>query len=163
MLLLLADMISLLASPPSQEQICAGRELVSYVISRRLKVRHQNTCSVALQSSSPFLISELFESASAFPMHCRALSLTRSPHSPLPPKKTHPGCLVVLQALYFYLSSDSKPKTCAALVLLSAVARHSVQSARQLAQAFDFSLSALAKLCRLPRYAWHLLDTEDFL
>ena len=65
------------------------------------------------------------------------------------------GIFTLMQALYFYLSSDSKPKSCAALVLLSAVARHSVQSARQLAHHFDFSLSSLAKLCRLPRYAWH--------
>lgn len=60
-----------------------------------------------------------------------------------------------MQALYFYLSSDSKPKMHASMVLLSAIARHSVQSARLLVHHFDFSLSALAKLCRLPRYAWH--------
>ena len=62
-----------------------------------------------------------------------------------------------MQALYFHLSSDSKLKSGAALVLLSAVARHSVQSARQLAHNFDFSLAALAKLCRLPRYDIPLL------
>ena len=64
------------------------------------------------------------------------------------------GVTLHMQALYFYLSSDSKPKSCAALVLLGALARHSVQSARQLAHSFDFSLAALAKLCRLPRYTW---------
>ena len=56
------------------------------------------------------------------------------------------------QALYFYLSADSKPKVHAALVLLSTVARHSVQSARQLVHSFDFTLSALPRLGRLPRY-----------
>ena len=46
LLLLLADMAVLLAVSPSQEQTSAGRELVSYVITRRLKVRHQNECGV---------------------------------------------------------------------------------------------------------------------
>ncbi len=64
-----------------------------------------------------------------------------------------------LQALYFYLSSDSKPKAHAALVLLSAVARHSVQSARQLVHNFDFTLSALPRLSRLPRY---LIECADW-
>ena len=56
-----------------------------------------------------------------------------------------------MQALYFHLSSDSKLKTHAALALLSAVAKHSAHAARQLVHSFDFSLSALAKLSRLPR------------
>ncbi len=70
-------------------------------------------------------------------------------------RRCHADGHYIMQALYFYLSSDSKPKSCAALVLLSAMARHSMQSARQLAHHFDFSLSALAKLCRLPRYTRH--------
>ena len=90
------------------------------------------------------------QSLSLFPDISTVCMRLRIPNQP---ERHIQGFLVILQALYFYLSSDSKPKSCAALVLLSAVARHSVQSARQLAQTFDFSLSALAKLCRLPRYA----------
>ena len=56
-----------------------------------------------------------------------------------------------MQALYFYLSSDSNLKIHAALALLSAVAKHSTPAARQLMHSFDFSLPALTKLCRLPR------------
>ena len=58
------------------------------------------------------------------------------------------------QALYFYLSEDAKPKEQAALVLLSTVARHSVQSARQLVHSFDFTLSALPRLGHLPGYLY---------
>ena len=56
-----------------------------------------------------------------------------------------------MQALYFYLSSDSKLKLHAALALLSALAKHSAHAARQLVHSFDLSLSALTKLSRLPR------------
>ena len=65
--------------------------------------------------------------------------------------RTGQVCQHCMQALYFYLSSDSRLKIHAALALLNAVAKHSVHAARQLTDNFDFSLSALAKLCRLPR------------
>ncbi|CAL8471989.1 g11531 [Coccomyxa elongata] len=51
-----------------------------------------------------------------------------------------------LKALYFYLGSDVRAKANAALYLLAAIARHSTQAARDLAQAFDFTLSALTRL-----------------
>lgn len=61
------------------------------------------------------------------------------------------SCACSLQTLYFYLGSDSRSKANAALSLLAAIAKHSTQAARDLVQAFDFTLSALPKLCRLPR------------
>lgn len=65
-------------------------------------------------------------------------------------------CACSLQTLYFYLGSDSRSKANAALSLLTAIAKHSTQAARDLVQAFDFTLSALPKLCRLPRQVpWH--------
>ncbi|BDA47572.1 probable nucleolar pre-ribosomal-associated protein 1 at C-terminar half [Coccomyxa sp. Obi] len=56
-----------------------------------------------------------------------------------------------LKTLYFYLGSDVRAKANAALYLLAAIARHSTQAARDLVQAFDFTLSALTRLCKLPR------------
>ncbi len=61
------------------------------------------------------------------------------------------ACECLLQTLYFYLGSDVRGKANAALYLLAAIARHSTQAARDLAQAFDFTLSALTRLCNLPR------------
>ncbi len=161
LLLLLAEMLPLLASLPGQEQIGAGRRpcLVCLIESPPQGEAADHLLESHYSPQVPLPdYQHCLKAASAVPMHCRATEfLTRTPHSPLPPKKTTISGIVrrLMQALYFYLSSDSKPKSCAALVLLSAVARHSVQSARQLAHHFDFSLSSLAKLCRLPRYAWH--------
>ena len=61
------------------------------------------------------------------------------------------ACECLLQTLYFYLGSDVRGKANAALYLLAAIAKHSTQAARDLAQAFDFTLSALTRLCNLPR------------
>ncbi len=49
LLLLLAEMLPLLASLPSQEQTGASTELVSHLIDRRLKVRQQTNREVPLQ------------------------------------------------------------------------------------------------------------------
>ena len=57
------------------------------------------------------------------------------------------------QALYFCLGSDNRGKANAALHLLGALARHSAQSARGLAQALDWSLPALLRLARVPQCA----------
>jgi hypothetical protein len=57
------------------------------------------------------------------------------------------------QALYFYLGSGVRARANGALGLLRALAQHSVQSARELAQALDFSLSALPRLYAIPRWA----------
>lgn len=44
LLLLLAEITSLLALRPGQEQQDAGKELVSHVINRRIKVRERSAC-----------------------------------------------------------------------------------------------------------------------
>lgn len=44
LLLLLAEIISFLALRPSQDQQDAGKELVSHVINRRIKVRERSAC-----------------------------------------------------------------------------------------------------------------------
>ncbi|KXZ49469.1 hypothetical protein GPECTOR_21g695 [Gonium pectorale] len=53
-----------------------------------------------------------------------------------------------LKSLYNALSSDSGQSANAALQLLVSVASHSAVAARDLAAAFDWSLSALTRLCR---------------
>lgn len=61
--------------------------------------------------------------------------------------------ILILQALYFCLGSDTRAKSNAALRLLGALARHSAQSARDLAQALDWSLGALQRLAAVPKCA----------
>ena len=50
LLLLLADLIRLMASSSSQEQQKMSRELVSFVISRRIKVCYSRSASLAAVS-----------------------------------------------------------------------------------------------------------------
>ena len=56
-----------------------------------------------------------------------------------------------IKSLYQLLGQDTRALSNAALHLLGCVAGHSTATARDLAAAFDFSLTALAKLAKPPR------------
>jgi Ribosome 60S biogenesis N-terminal len=58
-----------------------------------------------------------------------------------------------MKPLYFNLGCDARPRANASLALLAAVARRGSGVARELVDAFDFDLKALAKLSRPPRWA----------
>ena len=66
-----------------------------------------------------------------------------------------------LKPMYFMLSSDSKGRSNAALILLTALAKFSEEAATQLSQTFDFSLSALPKLARPPKASKKTENSAD--
>jgi hypothetical protein len=58
-----------------------------------------------------------------------------------------------LKAVYFHLSSSNRPRSNAALALLTAISNRGGSVLRELVSAFDFSLAVLPKLARPPKTA----------